>query len=56
MTTLIVTLPPGLAKRLARAADELRLSHDELAQLALRLFIRAQSIPPPQSSHHVSAP
>lgn len=40
MTTLIVQLPPGLAKRLARAADQLGMSHEELGTLAVRLFIQ----------------
>lgn len=39
MTTLIVQLPPVLAKRLARAADQLGMSHSEIGALAVRLFI-----------------
>ena len=41
MTTLIAKLSPGLAKRLAAAADRLGLTHEETAIQALRLFTRA---------------
>lgn len=43
MTTLVVQLPPGLAVRLARAADELGMEHANVAALALRLFLRANT-------------
>jgi len=42
MTTLVVPLPVGLAKRVARAADRLGMSHEELARVAVALFCRAQ--------------
>lgn len=53
MTTLIVKLTPGLAKRLARAADALGLSHEDMAREALRLFVRSiapelQKLPKPR--------
>ena len=43
MTTLVVQLPLGLATRVARVADRLGVSHDDLARLALRLFCRAST-------------
>ena len=42
MTTLVAKLPPALAIKLARAADELGMEHAEVAVLALRLFLRHQ--------------
>lgn len=47
MTTLIVQLPPALAKRLAHTADQLRLEHHELATIALRLFLKESGEYPP---------
>jgi hypothetical protein len=41
MTTVIVTLPPGLAREFARIADDIGLSHADLGRLGLRLFVRA---------------
>lgn len=47
MTTLVVSLPVALAKRVARAADALGLSHDEFGRLAVRLFLKAEGQTPP---------
>lgn len=41
MTTLVVKLPVGLAKRFARIANELGMSHDDVGRLAVRMFCRA---------------
>lgn len=40
MTTIVAKLPLELAKRVARAADVTRLTHQELAVEAIRLFVR----------------
>lgn len=39
MTTLIIKLTPDRAKRLAQAADALRMSHADVGDEALRLFL-----------------
>jgi len=41
MTTLVLKLTPGLAKRLTSAADHLHLTNDETAVEAIRLFTRS---------------
>lgn len=39
MTTLIVKLTTDRAKRLAKAADLLKMTHEEVGDEALRLFL-----------------
>lgn len=41
MTTIIVQLPPGLAREFARIADTESMPHEDLARVALRLFVKA---------------
>jgi hypothetical protein len=41
VTTIVATLTPDLAKRVARAADVLGLTHEQLAIEAIRLFARS---------------
>jgi antitoxin component of RelBE/YafQ-DinJ toxin-antitoxin module len=41
MTTIIAKLDARLAERVARAADRLGCTHEELAREAIRLFLRA---------------
>lgn len=41
VTTIVAKLDPALAKRVAKAADLLGLTHEELAREAIRLFVRA---------------
>jgi hypothetical protein len=45
MTPLIVKLDPVLARKLARSADSLSLTH-ELGLEAVRLFVRSVCPPP----------
>jgi len=40
MTTLVATLPPGLARSVAATADWLDMTHSELAIAALRVFVQ----------------
>ncbi len=39
MTTLIIKLTPDRAKRLAQAADTLEMTHEQVGDEALRLFL-----------------
>lgn len=39
MTTLVIKLTPDRAKRLAQAADSLDMTHEEVGDEALRLFL-----------------
>lgn len=41
MTTLVVKLPPALARRVALTADVLKMSHEQVAIEALRLLTRS---------------
>jgi predicted transcriptional regulator len=41
MTTIVAKLDPDLARRVARTADLLRLTHEQLAAEAIRLFVRS---------------
>jgi hypothetical protein len=38
VTTLVVSLSPAIARRVARAADALGVSHSEIGAIAVRLF------------------
>lgn len=42
MTTLIVPLSRALAVRLAASADRLRMTHGQVATIALREFLKAE--------------
>lgn len=41
MTTITAQLDPALARRVAQAADNLGLTHTQIATEALRLFVRS---------------
>lgn len=41
MTTLIVRLSPALAKKVARIADQMGVTHEQVGREAVRLFVRA---------------
>lgn len=41
MTVIVAKLDPSLAKRVAKAADLLKLKHEEFAVEAIRLFVRS---------------
>ena len=41
MTTITAKLDPNLARRVAKAADIVGLSHEQLAAEAIRLFVRS---------------
>lgn len=41
MTTITAKLDPDLAKRVAKAADIVGLTHEQLAAEAIRLFVRS---------------
>jgi hypothetical protein len=41
VTTIVAKLDPALAKRVARAADIVNLSHEQFCIEAIRLFVRS---------------
>lgn len=41
MTTLVIKLDPKLARAVARAADTLTMTHDQVGLEAVRLFVRS---------------
>jgi hypothetical protein len=41
LTTITAQLDPDLARRVAKAADLLKLTHEEFATEAVRLFVRS---------------
>lgn len=41
MTTITAKLDPSLAKRVARAADIVNLTHEQFVVEAIRLFVRS---------------
>jgi predicted transcriptional regulator len=43
VTTITARLDPDLAKRVAKAADLLRMTHEQFATEAIRLFVRSVS-------------
>jgi predicted transcriptional regulator len=43
VTTITAQLDPDLAKRVAKAADILRMTHEQIATEAIRLFVRSVS-------------
>jgi len=59
VTTLVVSLTPALARRLARAADSLGVSHSDVGAIAVRLFCaehaRTHARTHAQSSGHADA-
>lgn len=46
MTTLVIQLSPAMAARVARCADVLNLSHAELGETAVKLFVRSFAAAP----------
>jgi predicted transcriptional regulator len=41
LTTISAQLDPDLARRVAKAADILKLTHEQVATEAVRLFVRS---------------
>jgi predicted transcriptional regulator len=41
LTTITAQLDPDLARRVAKAADFLKLTHEQVATEAVRLFVRS---------------
>lgn len=50
MTTLVVKLTPAQAKAIARCADRLQLSHEELAREAVLMFVRCEKASAPKKA------
>jgi predicted transcriptional regulator len=47
LTTITAHLDPDLAKRVAKAADILGLTHEQVCKEAVRLFVRSVTPAPP---------